>query len=318
MSAWNDLPKRVQVREVGPRDGFQAEHEWIPTDLKVETVNRLSRTGVTEIQVTSCVHPKATPQLRDAEEVLARIDRVPGVTYSVLVPNLRGAQRAIPARPDCLNLLLSATDSHSLANANATTADALKKLAEVVDAAAKAGIPVSGGMAVGLGCPFEGFPPIERLFWVVGEWRAMGLRELEIADTAGMANPALVYDRLSRLRDRYPDVQWGLHLHDTRRMATANILAALQAGVTYFDGAVGGLGGCPYCPGATGNIATEDLVHMLHEMGIETGIDLDALTDVARWVGESVVKHPLESCVAKAGPSNKLLGKRTTGQDKMG
>jgi hydroxymethylglutaryl-CoA lyase len=318
MSAWSNLPNRVRIREVGPRDGFQYEPGWIPTETKVETVNRLSRTGLREIQVTSFVHPKATPQLRDAEEVMARIERMPGVKYSVLIPNLKGATRAIPTRPDCLNLLLSATDSHSLANANSTTADALKKLAEVVEAAGKAGIPVSGGMSVALGCPFEGFPPIERLFWVVDEWRAMGLGELEVADTAGMANPALVYDRLSRLRDRCPDVTWGLHLHDTRRMATGNILAALQAGVTFFDASVGGLGGCPYCPGATGNIATEDLVHMLHEMGIETGIDLDALIDVARWVGESVVKHPLDSSVARAGPSSKLLGKRTTGQEKVG
>ncbi|BDG59467.1 hydroxymethylglutaryl-CoA lyase [Caldinitratiruptor microaerophilus] len=309
------LPKRVTVTEVGPRDGLQIEDQWIPTEIKVELVNRLSRVGFKTIQVTSFVHPKAVPQLRDAEEVMAKIDRVPGVTYEALVPNLRGMERALAAKVDKVNLMLSVTDSHSLSNANATTAEALKNLEPVARMALDHGIGVVGGMATALGCPFEGFPPPERLFMVVDAYLAMGVREIGVADTAGMANPALVYDRLSRLRDRYPDVHFSLHLHDTRRMATANIIAALEAGVTDFDGAAGGMGGCPYAPGATGNIATEDMVHMFHEMGIETGVDLDALLDVVRWMS-TWVPHPLESTLLRAGKSRDVLGRRTSGQVK--
>ncbi|HEY3367586.1 MAG TPA: hydroxymethylglutaryl-CoA lyase [Symbiobacteriaceae bacterium] len=313
----NQLPKRVEIVEVGPRDGFQNVREWIPTAVKVEMVNRLSRTGIRELQVTSFVHPRAVPQLRDAEEVLSQVERLPGIIYEALVPNVKGAERAIAAGVDKIKLMLSVTDSHSLANANATTEEALARLEPVAALAHEHGVALCGGLAAALGCPYEGFPPAEGLAWVVDRYLSLNVHDIVVSDTSGMANPVLVYDRLSRLRDRYPQVSFGLHLHDTRRMAAANVLAALQAGITRFDGAVGGLGGCPYCPDASGNIATEDLVHMLHEMGIETGVDLEALMEVARYAREHI-PHPLDSAMLRAGPSRNVLGSRTEGQSKLG
>jgi hydroxymethylglutaryl-CoA lyase len=312
-----DLPDAVTIVDVTTRDGFQMESgPFIPTEQKIEIVNLLSRSGIPEIQVTSFVHPKAVPQLADADEVMRRIDRLPGVKYRVLVPNLIGAERALAAGTDELNLMVSVTDSHSLANANRTTAEALELLAPVLDLAARAGVPATAGGATGLGCPFEGFPSIERLCQVYGFFYERGVRKMSVADTAGMANPLLVYDRLSRLREHFPDVTFALHLHDTRRMATANVLAGLAAGVTEFDGSTGGLGGCPYSPGATGNIATEDLVHMFHALGVHTGVDLDALLAVSRRLRE-VVGHDLDSTILRAGKSSDLLGVRTAGQEKL-
>jgi hydroxymethylglutaryl-CoA lyase len=312
-----NLPKAVKIVDMTARDGFQMESGYfIPTEQKIEIVNAIARAGVPEIQVTAFVHPKAIPQLQDAEEVMRGIERLPGVKYRALVPNLRGAERAIDAGADELNMLLSVTDSHSLSNANRTTADALDNLEPVVKLAGQHGIPVTGGTATSLGCPFEGFPPIERLVWVIDRFYSWGVRKISVADTVGMANPALVYDRLSRLRERFPDVEFSLHLHDTRRMAMPNIIAGLQAGVTEFDGTVGGLGGCPYAPGATGNIATEDMVHMFHEMGIETGVDLDALLDIARRLKE-VVNHDLDSFILRAGKSSDLIQTPVTGQRKV-
>jgi hydroxymethylglutaryl-CoA lyase len=247
---------------------------------------------------------------------MAGIERVPGVTYRVLVPNLKGAERALAVGADELNLLVSVTDSHSLSNANRTTADALTALEPVIALAQRRGVSATGGAAVSLGCPFEGVPPRERLDMVYGFFYERGVRKLSVADTVGMANPALVYERLCYLRDRYPEATFSLHLHDTRRMAMANILAGLQAGVTEFDGTAGGLGGCPYAPGATGNIASEDMVHMLHEMGISTGVDLDALLVINRRLRE-VVGHELDSNIARAGKSSDLIRGTVTGQQKV-
>lgn len=314
---FSNLPKAVRIVDMTARDGFQMEFGYfIPTETKIEIINAIARSGVPEIQVTAFVHPKAVPQLQDADAVMRGIDRVPGVKYRALVPNLRGAERAIEAGADELNMLLSVTDSHSLSNANRTTAEAQDLLEPVVRLAESKGVPVTGGTATSLGCPFEGFPPVERLFQVVERFHGWGVRKISVADTVGMANPALVYDRLSRLRDRFPDVDFSLHLHDTRRMAMANIIAGLQAGVTEFDGTIGGLGGCPYAPGATGNIATEDMVHMFHEMGIETGVDLDALLAIAARLRE-VVNHDLESYISRAGKSSDLIQEPVTGQKKL-
>lgn len=312
-----NLPKSVTIVDMTPRDGFQMESGYfIPTEQKIEIVNMLSRSGIPEIQVTAFVHPKAVPQLRDAEAVMRGIDRVPGVKYRALVPNLKGAERAIDAGADELNMLLSVTDSHSLSNANRTTAEALDNLEPVVKLAETKGVPVTGGTATSLGCPFEGFPTVERLIWVIERFYGWGVRKISVADTVGMANPALVYDRLSRLREHFPDVEFSLHLHDTRRMAMPNIIAGLQAGVTEFDGTVGGLGGCPYAPGATGNISTEDMVHMLHEMGIKTDVNLDALLVIARRLKE-IVNHDLESYILRAGKSSDLIQEPVTGQRKL-
>jgi hydroxymethylglutaryl-CoA lyase len=305
MNSWTDLPGAVEINEVGPRDGFQAEDEFIPTERKVEIIDALSRTGVAEIQVTSVVHPKAVPQLADAEEVMARIERAPGVRYTVLVPNLRGAERAVPMEADGWELMLSVTDSHSRSNANRTTEEALKGMEPVVALARESGVEVTGSMATALGCPFEGKVPFERVLYVAEAYRAMGLSHISVADTVGVANPRLVFETMSGLKERLPGIEFTLHLHNTRGMALANVLAALHAGVTQFDSSVGGLGGCPFAPGATGNISTEDLVHMLDLMGVESGVSLDSMLAVARDVRE-VVGHPLESAVVRAGKADDL------------
>jgi hydroxymethylglutaryl-CoA lyase len=309
-------PGSATVCEVGPRDGFQMETAFIPTDVKVRIINALSRTGVHEIQATSFVHPKAIPQLRDAEEVMARIERAPGVRYSGLVLNERGAERAVAANADRLDIVVSASDSHSLSNANMTTAEAMARAGRVAALAREAGRDVSIGFATSLGCPFEGFLPYARVEALVTQAaEGFGLTRVSIADTVGMANPTLIRTTMHALHQRFPSVRFSLHLHNTRGMGLANILAGLEEGVTHFDASVAGLGGCPYAPGATGNIATEDAVHMLEEMGIATYIRLDALLNVAQEVRD-VVGHA-DSAVLKAGPSRTLLGARREGQTKI-
>ncbi len=299
------LPKKVHIMEVGPRDGFQAEHDWIPTEQKIAIVNALSRTGITEIQATSFVHPKAVPQLRDAEELMAKIDRGPGVRYQVLIPNMKGLERALPLKPDGMHLMMSVTESHNRSNANRSIDDSFRAFEEMVPAAVEAGIRVEAGMACVFGCPFEGEVPVAELDRIISRYRELGISYMSLGDTIGVANPRQMYDTCGHLLDKFPGVHWTLHLHNTRDMALANVVAAMQAGMTSFDGAVGGLGGCPYAPGATGNVATEDLVNMLTEMGVETGIDLDALIAVARIVQEAV-PHRLDSCMVKAGKRTDL------------
>ncbi len=299
------LPKRVHIMEVGPRDGFQAEHDWIPTERKIEIINALSGSGILEIQATSFVHPRAVPQLADAEEVMARIDRVPGVRYQVLVPNLKGLQRALPLNPDGIHLMMSVTESHNRSNANRSIDDSMREFEQMVSVAREVGIRVEAGMACVFGCPFEGEVPIAQLDRIITRYREMGIAHMSLGDTIGVANPRQMYDSCAHLLDKFPDVTWTLHLHNTRDMAMANVIAAMQAGMTSFDGAVGGLGGCPYAPGATGNVATEDLVNMLTEMGVETGIDLDALIAASKTV-QGVVPHKLDSCMVKAGKRTEL------------
>lgn len=297
------LPPRVVINEVGPRDGFQLEKKTIPTPDKVTVIDALGRTGVGRVQVTSFVRPDAVPQLTDADAVMQSITRAPGVTYSVLVPNLRGAQRALQYQADGWDLMLSTTDAHSLANANRTTADTLAGLRDVVDLAGEHGVELSGGLATALGCPFEGRVPYDRVAWVVGSLRELGVRRAVVCDTVGVAHPGLVYEVCSGLARDFPDMTVTLHLHDTRGLALANVLAGLAAGVTEFDSSVGGLGGCPFAPGASGNVATEDLVHMLALHGVETGVDLDRMVSIARDLVAPLVDHPLESSLPRSGPS---------------
>lgn len=299
------LPKRAHIMEVGPRDGFQAEHQLIPTEEKIAIIDSLARTGVSEIQATSFVHPKAVPNLADAEDVMARIDRPAGVRYQALVPNMKGLQRALPAKPDGIHLMMSVTESHNRANGNRSIDESMREFQQIVPLAQEAGIRVEAGMACVFGCPFEGEVPLAQLERVIARYHEIGVNYISLGDTIGVANPKQVYDICSHLLDSFPDFHWTLHFHNTRDMALANTLAAMQAGITSFDGAVGGLGGCPYAPGATGNVATEDLVNMLHEMGVETGIDLDALIAVAKRVA-TLVPHPLNSCMVKAGKRTDL------------
>lgn len=310
-------PDSATVCEVGPRDGFQMERSFIPTETKIAVCNALSQTGLREIQVTSFVHPTAVPQMRDAEEVMAGIVRAPGVVYTALVPNERGAERAVASRVDRVEIVVSATDSHSLSNTNMPTAQAMERAGRIVPLVTQAGTEVMIGFATALGCPYEGVPPYSRVEALVAQAvEGLGLRRVSIADTVGMANPALVSTTMEALRTRFPHVIFGLHLHNTRGMALANVLAGLMTGVTHFDASIAGLGGCPYAPGATGNVATEDVVHMLEEMGITTRVRLDLLLAVARRV-EAVVGHA-DSAVLRAGASSTILGPRREGQTKVG
>jgi hydroxymethylglutaryl-CoA lyase len=294
------LPARVTLCEVGTRDGFQIEPDFIPTELKVEVVDRLADAGVPRIEVTSFVHPKVVPQLRDAEAVMAGIRRRPGARYAALVPNDKGAVRAVDAGVDAIHTVVSASESHNLANVNMTIAESIDKLRAVMQVAARANVGVGCGISTSFGCPFEGEVPLAQLESVVRRLVDIGARGIGLADTTGMANPRQVARTLEHLMPRFPGVEWTLHTHDTRAMAIPNILAAVECGVTNIDASIGGLGGCPFAPGASGNVCSEDLVHCLHAMGVETGIDLDRLIATSRRVQE-IVGRALPGQVVKAG-----------------
>ena len=294
------LPERVTLCEVGTRDGFQIEPEFIPTEQKIEVVDLLADAGLPRIEVTSFVSPKAVPQLRDAEAVMAGIRRRPGTRYAALVPNDKGASRAVDAGVTVIHTVLSASESHNLANVNMTIAESIDKLRAVGQIATRAGVPMQCGVSTSFGCPFEGDVPLDRLQSVVARLVDLGARGIGLADTTGMANPRQVTEVLERLMPRFPGIEWTLHTHDTRAMAIGNILAAMQCGVTNFDASIGGLGGCPFAPGASGNVCTEDLVHCLHSMGVETGIDLPALVETSRRVQE-IIGRSLPGQIVKAG-----------------
>jgi len=301
-----NLPKEISIVEVGPRDGFQNERQFIPTDQKIKIINALSRTGLKNIQATSFVHPKAVPQLADAEEVMSRIDRIPGISYRILTPNMKGVQRAIPFKPDKINLMMSVSESHNRANGNRSIEESLRDFEKIVPMILDTGITPIGGMACTFGCPFEGKISIQQIERVVRRYIAIGIRTITLSDTIGSANPKQVYEIASYLKDHYPEIEWPMHFHNTRDLALANILAAMEAGMTEFDAAVGGLGGCPYAPNASGNIATEDLVNMMNELEIETGINLDAILQVVEMLKETI-PHPLHSSLLKAGRPWRLL-----------
>ncbi|MCF8567829.1 hydroxymethylglutaryl-CoA lyase [Alicyclobacillus tolerans] len=310
------LPQNVMICEVAPRDGFQAEKTFIPTGLKIEIIRALAETGVRQIEVTSFVHPKAIPQLKDAEEVVRAVEDLKHITLRALVPNVKGAQRAIDSGIKKLKLMLSATDSHSLSNANCTVKEAMDAQEAIVEYAQNNGTEVSGSISVAFGCPYEGRVPVEKLLQIISRYRSMGIREVSLADTTGMANPMQMHQTLKTILDSFSDMTYSMHLHNTRGMAFANALVALEHGVTHFDASIAGLGGCPYAPGATGNIATEDLVHAFEEMGVSTGIDVDALLLVAEKT-KSILGHDGGSFLLQAGPCSRLHEK-PTGQHKQG
>jgi len=298
------LPDRVTVCEVGTRDGFQIEPEFIATEQKIEVVERLTEAGLPRIEVTSFVSPKAVPQLRDAEAVMAGIHRRPGTRYAALVPNDKGASCAVDAGVDVIHTVVSASESHNLANVNMTIAESIAKLRAVGEIAARARVTMNCGISTSFGCPFEGDVPVAQLESVVARLVDLGAAGIGLADTTGMANPRQVTEILERLMPRFPGIEWTLHTHDTRAMAIPNILAAMACGVTNFDASIGGLGGCPFAPGASGNVCTEDLVHCLGAMGVATGIDLAKLIDVSKRV-QQIIGRPLPGQVMKAGPSTR-------------
>jgi len=301
------LPKQVIVTDVVCRDGFQDEARIISTEDKLRVIRGLVQAGVRSIEATSFVHPKVVPQMADADDVVARAPRDAPVVYSALLPNVKGALRALAAGIDEIHLVVSASDSHNRANLNRTTTESLDQLRDVATyvRGVDSGVQLVGTIATAFGCPFEGHVPIERVCWVVEQFQAMGIGQIVLADTTGMANPLQVGQVITTVKERFPHIEWGLHLHNTRGLGLVNAFAGLQAGVVRFDASLGGLGGCPFAPGATGNIATEDLVHMLHEMGIETGIDLDALIVEAHNL-PALVGHDTDSFVVQGGRTSDL------------
>ncbi|WHY92864.1 hydroxymethylglutaryl-CoA lyase [Neobacillus cucumis] len=299
------LPSKVVICEVAPRDGFQAEKTWIPTEKKIAIIKKLATTGIQSMEITSFVHPKAIPQLKDAEEVVRQSQELTGIKFRALVPNAKGAQRAIDAGIKKLKLMLSATDSHSLSNANCLTKEAMEGFAPIIELAEKHDVKVGGSISVAFGCSFEGKVPINRLGDIVERYIGYGIEEISLADSTGMANPRQVYQTVGQLRNKFPEMTFTMHLHNTRGMAIANAVAAMQQGIVHFDSSITGLGGCPYAPGATGNVATEDLVHTLSEMGIETGIDLGTILNVAKEV-KQIIGHDGGSYMLQAGPCSQL------------
>jgi hydroxymethylglutaryl-CoA lyase len=296
----SEVPQRISLREVGPRDGLQNE-DPVPTKGKVALIDALSRTGVRRIEAVSFVHPEAIPQMADAAEVWAQIDRNPDVRYSALVPNRRGTQRALDAGFVDIEVVISASDTHNRRNINRSTDESLAELSAIVELVHSSGGTLQVIIATAWGCPYEGDVPVERVLYVVEGALAAGADSIAYGDTTGMATPIRVTRLVEETRRAFPNVAPGLHFHNTRGTGLANVLAALQLGVDDFDASVGGLGGCPYAPGASGNIATEELVHMLEDMGIDTGVDLAALIDVAAEA-EQLVGHKLPSQVLRAGP----------------
>lgn len=295
-----DLPSSISVREVGPRDGLQNEAP-VPTAAKVDLIGRLAQTGLRRIEAVSFVHPRAIPQMGDADEVWRRVARAPRIRYSALVPNRRGAERAIAAGVEELEVVVSASNTHNRANVNRSTEASLDEIAALLGAVHAAGARCQVVVATAWGCPYEGEVPVERVLAVAGRALADGADGISFGDTTGMATPPRVIRLVGELRSRFPDAAVNLHFHNTRGTGLANVYAALQLGVADFDASVGGLGGCPYAPGASGNIATEELVHLVEDMGIATGVELDRLIDVAAYA-EHLVDHPLPSQVLRAGP----------------
>ncbi len=299
------LPERISIREVGPRDGLQNEAP-IPTADKVRLLDGLSRTGLRRIEAVSFVHPRAIPQMADADEVWATIERNPDVTYSALVPNLVGARRALAAGFRDIEVVVSVSETHNRKNVNRTTAESLADIASIVELVHAADGTLQVVVSTAYGCPYEGDVATERVLEVVAASVGVGADGISYGDTTGMATPARVVRLVGATRDAHPDLAVNLHFHNTRGTGLANVLAALQLGVTDFDASVGGLGGCPYAPGASGNIATEELVHMVEDMGIATGVDLEALLGVAAEVERALGKQ-LPSQVLRAGPRTRTV-----------
>ncbi len=293
------MKRRIHFNEVVTRDGFQMEPEFVHTDTKVALINALSQCGYAKIEVTSFTSAKSIPMLRDAEEVMGRIERMPGVEYTVLVPNLRGAERAMEARPDEFNLVMSTSETHNLANLRMPRENSFAALRDVVALFAEQ-VPINVSLSACFGCPMEGdVPQVEVLQWAQ-RFADLGVRGLTICDTTGMAHPEQVARMCDALQERFAHLQLTLHFHNTRGMGLANVLSAAQTGIDRFDGSLGGLGGGPYAPGASGNISSEDAIHMLDAMGYDTGIDLTHLLPIAQQL-PTIVGHAVPGQVAKSG-----------------
>jgi hydroxymethylglutaryl-CoA lyase len=304
MTSLHNLPTQVKLVDVGPRDGLQNEKQPVPAAIKIELVHRLQAAGLKEIEVTSYVSPKWIPQMADNHAVMQGIQRQPGVRYSVLTPNLKGFEAALLDKPDEIVVFGAASEAFSQKNINCSIAESIERFAPVVAAAKAAGIYVRGAMSCAVGCPYEGEVPPERVAYLAGLMAGIGVQHIGVADTIGVGTPGKVQAAIEATLKHFALDDISGHFHDTYGQALANTLAALELGVWQFDTSVAGLGGCPYAKGATGNVATEDVVYLLHGMGIETGIDLDALVDAGAWISEQLGR-PSGSRAARA-----LLAKR--------
>ena len=293
--------KKVKITEVGPRDGFQSEKTILKTEDKIDVINHLIDAGYQRIEVSSFVSPKAIPQLADAETILNKVKRNSKSTLAALVPNAKGALRAVEAKLDEIVVFLSASESHNKKNVNRTVKESLKGFKEIADIAGKNNIPVQGDIATAFGCPFEGNVSSKKLVDISKEYKLMGFKGVTLGDTTGMATPPVVTNAIKAIRDNVPDFEITLHFHNTRGVGLANVMTGLNQGISDYESCFGGMGGCPFAPNATGNICSEDLIYLLHEMGIETGIDLDQLINIAKKV-ESLVGHKLPGQVMRAGP----------------
>lgn len=301
-----NYPSRVQLVDVGPRDGLQNEKQLIPAATKIELVHRLQAAGVAEIEVTSFVSPKWVPQMGDNAEVMAGVQRKPGVRYSVLTPNLKGFEAAVLSQPDEIVVFGAASEAFSQKNINCSIAESIERFAPVVEAAQAAGIAVRGAMSCTVGCPYEGDIAPARVAYLAGLLKGIGVQRVDVADTIGVGTPLKVQRAMEAALQYYSIDAVSGHFHDTYGQALANTLAAMELGVWNFQSSIAGLGGCPYAKGATGNVATEDLVYMLHGMGIATGIDLDKLIDAGAFISEALGRKP------NSRAANALLTKRNS------
>ena len=277
------LPEKVDIFEVGPRDGLQNQRDFIPTESKIELVNKLTAAGCQRIEVTSFVHPKWVPQMKDAKEVFSRIDKKEGVVYNALIPNLKGLELALEAGLQEVVTIMSASESHNKKNLNRSVDESLKEIEEINRIAAEKGVKVRSYIATVFGCPIEGDVPVEKVIDIALALEESGSYEISLGDTTGMANPINANEIPAMILERLKKASLAVHYHQADGIEFANILASLKAGITVFDGAAGGLGGCPYAPGATGNTATETMVDMFHRMGIKTGIDLDLINECGKF-----------------------------------
>jgi hydroxymethylglutaryl-CoA lyase len=298
------LPTQVQLIDVGPRDGLQNEKQAVPAEVKIELVHRLQAAGLKEIEVTSFVSPKWVPQMADNQEVMAGIQRLSGVRYSVLTPNLQGFEAALQTQPDEIVVFGAASEAFSRKNINCSIAESIERFAPVVQRALAAGMAVRGAMSCTVGCPYEGDIAPERVAYLAGLMKGIGVQRVDVADTIGVGTPLKVQKAIEATLQHFGIDQISGHFHDTYGQALSNTLAALQMGVWNFQSSVAGLGGCPYAKGATGNVSTEDVVYLLHGMGINTGIDLDKLVDAGAFISDFLGRKP-NSRVATA-----ILNKR--------
>jgi hydroxymethylglutaryl-CoA lyase len=307
-------PAKVTICEVGLRDGLQNEKRIFSLEEKLQLLNLAVASGIKVIEVGSFVHPKAVPAMANTDKLVQAMNKVDGIEYRVLVPNRKGVERAFASGLKKVKLTVSASEAHCINNFNKKPVEMMEEFNSCVEFAVEHNMEVSGAISTSFGCPFQGKVPVEQVENVVRGFLKLGVTELSLSDTTGMANPRHVFELGSHMKKTFPQVKWVMHFHNTRDMALANIIAGMQAGITVFDGAFAGLGGCPFAPGASGNVATEDVVHMLHEMGIDTGIDLLQAMSTAR-LAQQIAGHETGSAVLKAGRCEDLTKEKAQKQN---